>query len=171
MADGSEVVDETLGEAWHEPFYELYVEFDGHSARRLYAAFAALWGHPTLRGPYAQHDAPFSEQQAVAPVSGIDPTGDVPVHLYGIAGLSTGESVPCGSVAHVRPGLDDDGLTLYLTAGALAQIGRDIEEPSIADEAWLASLDEWFAEIGRAVYAVAPFEVATMGREMLSLDS
>jgi hypothetical protein len=68
----------------------------------------------------------------------------------------------------VQPGLDDDGLILYLTAGALAQIGRDIEEPSVADEEWLGSLDEWFAEIGRAVYAVAPFEVATIGHTRCS---
>jgi hypothetical protein len=164
-------VDETRPGTWGAPFYELYVEFNGHSAQRLYTAFDALWGHPALRGPYAQHDAPFSDQRTVTPASGVDPTGDVPVHLYGIACLATGESVPCGSVAHVQPGLDDDGLTFYITAGALAQIGRDIEEPSAADETWLASLDEWFAEIGRAVYAVAPFEVATIGHQILSLDS
>ena len=124
MADRSDVLDETLGEAWHAPFYELYLEFGGHSAQRLYAAVAALWAHPTLRGPYAQHDAPFSEQRPVEPAAGIDPTGDVPVHVYGTARLATGESVPCGSVAHIRPGLDDDGIILYFTAGALAQIGR-----------------------------------------------
>ena len=49
-------MDETASEVWQAPFYELYVQFAGHSPERVAAALDALWGDETVSGPYARDD-------------------------------------------------------------------------------------------------------------------
>jgi hypothetical protein len=168
MAADSLRIDETRSETWQAPGYELYIEFNGEDLRRLSSGLDALWQHPRLDGPFESKASPFSSQQKVEPSTGID--RDVPVHLYGVMQLRTGERIPCFSVAGIWPGCDD-ALTLCLPAGAIEQLGRDIDEPSPADMAWLAMVDESLAEIAESVFSVTEFQLATIGHGASSTDA
>jgi hypothetical protein len=168
MAAESASIDETRKETWAAAGYELYIEFDGRDTQRLSAALDALWRHPRLDGPYDNHASRFSEQQKVLPSSGIDP--DVPVHRYGTVQLCSGERVPCGSVAHIWPD-HDDALTLYVPAGVIDQLGRDIDQPPPADMVWFDMVDETLAEVAEAVFSASAFEVATIGHGALSIEA
>jgi hypothetical protein len=161
-------IDETRSETWHAPGYELYIEIDGHDLQRLVRALDALWRSPRLDGPYAGYASPFASQPKVAPSTGVD--SDYAVHLYGTVELGSGERVPCGSVAGIWPG-QDDALTLYIRTGVFEQLGRDIDEPSAADDVWLGMVDETLAGLAEAVFAATGFAVATMGHEALSIEA
>jgi hypothetical protein len=164
-------MDETASEVWQAPFYELYVQFAGHSPERVAAALEALWRDETVSGPYARDDICFVGQSPVAPRSGFDPSGDSPIHLFGMARLPDGGSVVCGSVAHVRV-TGDDGLTFYLPWGSLDRLGRDFQwEDGAQDSAWWSSVDAWLAGLGRRIFDAAPFAVAAVGPEWLTFEA
>ena len=165
------MIDETAGEAWQAPFYELYVQFGGHTPEQIIAALERLWQDATVSGPYPRRDIRFVEQSLAAPAAGFDPTGDSPTHLYGMARLPDDSSVVCASVAHVRATGDDDGLTFYVPWGSLERLGRDFEQNSAKDSAWWSSLDAWLAGLGRSIFDAAPFEVAAVGPEWLTWEA
>jgi hypothetical protein len=162
-------IDETRPAVWSGGFYELYIEFAGENIERLVGVLTALWEHHALDGPYRDHRAPFGEQQRIAPASGVHP--EDPIHLYGAMRLAADDRIPCASVAtHAYP-RRDDSLVLYVTEGTLLELGRDPDNLSAEVQSWLDSLDRRQADIAEAVFAVFPFELATIGREALTLDA
>lgn len=165
-------MDETEQGTWQPPFYELYVEFQGHSTERLIAALTRLWEADRLSGPFARHDISFAFQPPVSARSGVGEIGSA-LHLYGTARLPDTSDVVCGSIAS-SGGADDGGdtMTFYLPWGTLESIGRDFEsEDGPGDSDFWNSLDDWLAEIGRGVFDVAPFAVAAVGPEVTPLEA
>jgi hypothetical protein len=159
-------IDETQSAVWSGAFYELYIEFAAENIERMAGVLTTMWEQDALEGPYRDHHAPFSDQQTIPPASGVHPEN--PIHLYGVLRLSEDECIPCGTVAlHAYP-RRDDALVLYVTEGALLAIGRDLDNVPAEDQPWLDSLDRRLADIAQSVFAVFPFELATIGHGALT---
>ncbi len=148
---------------WAPPFYELVIRFLGRSDRQLESALNAVWSYPELRGPYRDDSEEPENQETVSAAEGI-PIGDSAVHLYGLAVLPTGGVVACGTVCHVSEASADE-LTFYLPYGALESIYGLSLPPDVTWLTWTNPIDEWLAQIARAVYDSVGFDFAVMGAE------
>jgi hypothetical protein len=147
---------------WDGGYYELEIELGSRSAERLLAALEALWGHPALDGPYADQEREPDEQARVAASTGASAS------LFGVATLPGGARVPCRSGA-VGPPIEDlepwrnDSLDFSVPAGGLGAAWPETAGlpfgDGVDDRAWQEPLEEWFADIGRAVFERVEFRV------------
>jgi hypothetical protein len=83
--------------------------------------------------------------------------------------LPDGKSVPCGCCT-IRDGRSE-WFDFYIPFGALEVVYEEgvvnwYKGEFAACREWAQPLDEWFADIGRAIYAAVPFRLGLIGEEM-----
>jgi hypothetical protein len=155
----------TPRDTWSGGFYELAMEFAPHSDKTLEAALKTLWELPALQGCYMRPDLEPSSQPRVDPSLTTLLAGE---HLRGIARLPNGTPVACGTYL-VRGDNGPSWLGFYVPLGALAtayEVGGYPFEVGPAMQRWRQPLENWLAEIGKAVFVQAPFQLGLVGFEV-----
>jgi hypothetical protein len=157
--------DFTAEETWRGGLYELAMEYAGGSDALLDAALRALWDVPGLQGCWLRRDAEPASQPRVAPaLAGLVAGG----HLLGMATLPNGQRVACGTFL-VREDQGSDWLGFYVPVGAVGRVydvGGYPFDGGLHSRAWREPVETWLAEIGRAVFAAAPFLLGVVGFEV-----
>jgi hypothetical protein len=147
-------------------FYELVVQFEERDDRLLRAALIELWQRAGVEGCFTR------QRKQVASVSEIDLSQGC--DLCGVLELPGGARVVGVAItSHWDNGTD--WLYFALPMGALARtdprIGGFPFAPDFGAESleWRKPIDDWLAEIGRAIYSVAPFRAGWIGMEPTSV--
>jgi len=93
--------------------------------------------------------------------------------MYGVATLAQGPRTVCiASALREDDGAGPDWLKLGFPMGALVRVLADVGvypyrgdrwDPTVP---WRRSLDDWLADVGRTVYAAAPFRLGLIGFEV-----
>ena len=137
---------------------------------RIDRAMAALDDVPQLDG-WSRFRDPEDRRADRLParLSSLDGRGQV----YGVAKLAQGPRTVCvASALREDDGAGPDWLKLGFPMGALARVLADVgvhpyrgdrRDPSAP---WRRSLDDWLADVGRTVYAAAPFRLGLIGFEV-----
>jgi hypothetical protein len=135
--------------------------------QRALRALRAVWGHPSMQGPYPDCWSAVGDQDPAPPVPS---TFDEPEHLCGLAVLPDGQRVVCFTV--ISRGSYRDGcdwLALCLPSGALGRAGihADYLPTLVPDELryWQDYMGAWFVPIAQAVQRQAGFRLAVLGEE------
>lgn len=166
-----------LEEDWSDGHYELALELGDPDDDRVDRAMAALDDVPQLDGWSRCRDPEDRRADRLpARLSSLDGRGQV----YGVAKLAQGPRTVCvASALREDDGAGPDWLKLGFPMGALARVLEDVgvypyrgdrRDPSAP---WRRSLDDWLADVGRTVYAAAPFRLGLIGFEvggLLPLD-
>ena len=108
----------TTLEVWNGGFYELALEVGSRSDDTLFATLRNVCQYPALTGPYTHRNREPTMQNPIALDRQHIATG---LHLYGVATLSDGVQVACGTVT-IREDSGVDWLTLYMPMGALDRV-------------------------------------------------
>lgn len=169
----------TLSEhTWSGGFYELAIELGGRAEEdadaRLEAAVRAALAYPEWDRPFGRSDVEPGEQErltesgALAVLVGEESQG----HVYGVAGLPDRQCVASGIMVIREEGEDAaDWLDVYFPVDALAEtypgVGAYPFGPGgvPARATWSDAVNEWLVEVGRRIYAAAPFRFALVGFE------
>lgn len=154
----------THPEAWAGGFYELSIELKPSPDERLPHIIQAIWNHPNIAGCWLERDKETDQQPRLNP--NIDLLADA-FHIYGLATLSDGCIVPCGTISSRDTG-GSDWAILYIPLGAL-HFGTSgypfMDDGFEALEIWRSPLESWFAEIGTDIYKQVAFQLALIGFE------
>jgi hypothetical protein len=158
----------TSEETWCGGHYEIEIELGVPSDERLCTALQRIWSHPSLRGCCLSRDQEPQAQVRVDPGQHA-----LEGHLFGVATLPNGTSVPCGTYVCRLEGDNQepprDLLSFFVPRGALPRIqGKGAYPFGDADlaAALRKELDQWLVEIGRLVFEQVPFELALVGWEV-----
>ena len=154
---------------WDGGFFGVSIELGPRSDARLREATAALWGHASLHGCYADRDREPEDQDVVSPNQ---PAGQIGSWLYGVATSPSGKKVPCGTLAvRYEEGNGEDPADWLEFLVPMAGLG--IAYPvggfpfgSSAPLDWLEEVSEWMGEIGVEVYRRVPFMFGIVGHEV-----
>ena len=165
----------TPADVWFGGYYELYLELLSPSPARLNSVLEALWSHPTLDGCYLDNDVEPSEQPKVRVGERADND-----RLYGVAKLTNGVAVACGSYCFSSLDGDQDeplpqhnGLALFLPMSALSRaypVDAYPFGPMQGALEWKNELDAWLVEIGKFVYERARFDQGLVGFEVNTVE-
>jgi hypothetical protein len=162
---------------WSDGHHELALELGEPDDDRIDRAMAALDDVPELDGWWSSKDPQDRDADRLpARLSSVDGRGQ----MYGTATLAQGPCTACLAYAlREGDGAGPDWLMLGLPMGALVRVLADVGvHPYRGDRwdpsaPWRRSLDDWLAEVGRTVYAAAPFRLGLIGFEvggLLPLD-
>ena len=166
-----------LNADWSDGHHELALELGEPDDDGIDRAMAALDNVPELDGWSRSRDPRNRRADRLpARLSSLDGRGQ----MYGVATLSQGPRTVCvASALREGDGAGPDWLKLGFPMGALvrvlAEVGvypyqTDRWDPSVP---WRRALDDWLADVGRTVYATAPFRLGLIGFEvggLLPLD-
>lgn len=151
----------TEPDTWSGGYFELAIENGSRDDERLREAVAALWKHPSLVGCYLDvNREPQHQRQLAAELQPIE------TKLYGVATTPIGHEVACISIP-LRFEAGIDWLYFSIPLGSLARVYRIGTYP-FDDETsrdWILSVSEWFAKIGKSVFASTPFQLGVIGWE------
>ncbi len=154
----------TNKDTWSGGFLELALELGERSDARLAQALEACWAYEGLEGCYLARGLEPAEQVAVPPLR----LSEHP-HLQGVATLTDGERVPCGTVS-VREDDGPDWLDFYFPMGALAQTYDTVGGFPFGHEAqahlWQKPLERWLTGLGKHIYAAVPYRLGLIGFEV-----
>jgi hypothetical protein len=155
----------TDGETWLGGFYELALEFGPESQESLQDALLAIWKTPGLDGCYLKADVEPADQARITPtIAALEAHG----HLRGIATLPNRQQAACGTVL-VREEQGPVWLVFYLPLGGLGAaypVNGYPFDNTPASRTWREPLERWLADVGRAVFAHAPFRLGLIGMEV-----
>ena len=156
-------------ERWSGGYYELDVALGSRSHEPLLAALEALWRHPALEGPFAAHAPSKGGVRARRTTwDELRARHDDTAECYGLATLHDGARVACH-------GYGSSGtVVLSLPGNGLRAVWPEFGEfPFVEPEgvrSWQEPLEEWLADVGRALFARTRFEFARIGFEVTSVD-
>ncbi len=152
----------TDDDIWNGGFYELALEYERGAVPGLVEGLGAVWHAEGVSGCYLEcgldpQAQPRAEFQPLLPWNR---------HLYGLATLSSGSRVACGTCC-VREEDGADWLVFYLPMGALGYVYPVCAFPFDEEnhEAWRRELDAWLVHLGRQVFNTAPFRLGLVGFE------
>ena len=153
---------------WAGGFYELALEFSPSSAVTLDQALQTLWHQETLVGCYAEHNNVPSHQRCVLPsLQAIEELG----HLFGLATLPNGATVPCGCYI-VREDDASDWLNFYIPMGVLSVVYNvqgfpfSSEHSTSQSDEWRIQVDSWLLALSQSIYAHNHFALGLIGFEV-----
>ena len=154
---------------WDGGFYELTIELGARDDTRLDRALRSLWRAAEIEGCFALASSNSATNHVPVDLSlaSLERSG----HLRGTIQPTGFGRVVAGTVT-VRFDGAEDWLDLYVPMAALAAsdprvgsfpFGPDGENRSLS---WRRSIDEWFAQVGKSVFADVPFKRAAIGLEL-----
>src|SRR5215469_5277842 len=158
----------TAEDVWKGGFYELFILPRTNCHEEVCTLLKALWSFPFLDGCYARRDCEPATQTRVQPCE-TDGKG----HLYGLARLSNGKIIACGSYAAnyaveaESPAAYRAGF--YLPMGALSTAypgGAYPFGPMDRVSEWKAQVDSLLVEIANWVHARSLIRLALVGFEV-----
>ena len=154
----------TAEDAWYGGFHELAIELGLRSDERVLAALNTVWSLDRIDGCFTDRGIEPSEQTKIAP--SLDMTGTY--HGLGVAMLPNGKECACGTCV-IREDGGTDWFIFYLPTGSLSyayRIGGYPFSTEAMTRPWQEPVNEWLVTIGRAIFDVAPFEMALIGHEV-----
>lgn len=152
--------------AWRGGSFELYVATQ--SSAQLGSLVSAIWSYPDLQGCYRRHDIEPESQPRIEPS-----VAEMSGHLYGLASLSNGKVVPCGTFVIDYEGEDGSSpahsVSFAIAMGALATAYPVGAYPfgSMSEVAsWKREVEAFFVSVATHAYGIAPFPSALVGFEV-----
>ncbi len=148
----------TRPDAWSGGSYELALEYERLSDKRLRAVISRLWDHSTLLGCYLDLNAEPDQQPRVSPAE-VEPWQC----LRGVAALPNGERASCSSIV-VR---EEEATWIYFgvplgSLGSAYPVGAfPFADGTPLD--WRAELDGWLLDMARFIFAEQPFRLGLVG--------
>jgi hypothetical protein len=155
-------------ETWRGGHYGIEIELGSPSDDRLMAALEAFWSLPSVNGCYTNHDRPVKSQVKVVPGQYVNH-----IRLYGTAILPSGAGVACGTftcrLQNEAGVVTRDLLSFYLPLGSISRIYPVGSYPFgdlVRAMEWRTPLDQWFVQLGTALYERVRFPLALIGWEV-----
>lgn len=164
--------DPTHDDNWHGSYYELAIKLGPADDSRLEAALTALWDGAGLGDPFRRDGSSDVTVSATSLLGG---------HLNSVADIP-GLGSTLASVIVVREEFDDAGravlgsdwLDLCLPLGALGNLDQRVGaypfDHDSDSKVWRQPIEDWFAAIAAAVFAVVPFEYGITGEEVSGIE-
>ncbi len=156
--------------AWDGGGYDLSLVYGPGSARLLGAAFAELWEHPALDGPYGDRSREPEDQPKLT----METARDEDYAAAGVATLPDRSRVPCATWTYAG----DGSLDFWIPLGSLSEVWPHVGPYPFLDEdetedvaAWQEPLDGWLADVACSVFARAPYRYGAIGFELGGLSS
>ncbi|GAA2001749.1 hypothetical protein GCM10009799_31190 [Nocardiopsis rhodophaea] len=154
---------------WSGGHYEIYIELGDTDDGRLQRLLTSVWRAAAVDGCYgATYDGPGELQEMPCTVASLRDAGK----LKGVVRHPSGQRIVCGCfVIH-----DDDVpelLSFFIPMGALTAVDPRIgafpfgPDGGLKSLVWRHPLDEWLADIARAVFNDVGFRLSTIGFELL----
>lgn len=150
---------------WLDGHYELFMQFnDGFD---WVEAAQSLWALLQVTGVWTEREFDPDADAPLDPFDILVTTELLTKHLYGVAHLPGGNNAPCGCALN----LERNWLIFFLP---IAGLGRCYDTGAFpfgdSGRPWTEEVDEWLAELARAVYRKVPFRVAAIGFEAFTLQ-
>jgi hypothetical protein len=159
----------TAENVWKGGFYELFILPRTNSHEEACALLKAPWSCPFLDGCYPRRDCEPATQTRVQPCE----TDNNPEHLYGLATLSNGKVIACGSYSSNYAVEADSPLAyragFYLPMGALSTaypVGAYPFGPMDRVSEWKAQVDSLLVQTAKWVHARSLIRLALIGFEV-----
>jgi len=153
--------------SWNGGYYELSIEIGPRSDELLQQSLDTIWQTSYLRGCYLDRYIEPEKQNTVKPdLAYIHNSG----HFHGIATLSDGQEIVCGTVFY-REKEGPDRIDLYIPLATLGGIYPEVGGYPFGDlgsrsRSWRQPLESWMAEIGRILFSKVQFRLGLIGYEV-----